>query len=160
MEVRINISKGKVDENIIKKNLEGKTSKADEIINKIKEKAKELSGLDFLVKINLDKDNYFISFEVPSISELLKMEMGLEELAISQEEKEKGKTSVGDISMEKILKIAKIKSVQTNPRDLKKMVKQVVGTCVSIPITIEGKSPKEILKEIDEGKWDELINRK
>jgi len=42
-------------------------------------------------------------------------------------------------------------------KDLKSAVKTVIGTAVSMPVTIEGKKPKEILKEIEEGKYDNLF---
>ncbi len=39
-------------------------------------------------------------------------------------------------------------------KDQKHRAKEVIGTCVSCGITVEGKEPKDILREIDEGKWD------
>jgi len=41
--------------------------------------------------------------------------------------------------------------------DLKKAVKQVVSSCVSSGVYIDSKTPKQIIKEINEGKWDEKI---
>jgi hypothetical protein len=36
-------------------------------------------------------------------------------------------------------------------------VKIVLGTAVSMPLMVEGKKPKEVLKEIEEGKYDNLF---
>jgi large subunit ribosomal protein L11 len=37
---------------------------------------------------------------------------------------------------------------------LKSVAKQIVGTCGSLGIKIEGKTPKEFTTEVNEGKWD------
>lgn len=42
-------------------------------------------------------------------------------------------------------------------KDMKKALKEIVATCVSMPITVENKNPKEVLKDIDEGKYDNKI---
>jgi large subunit ribosomal protein L11 len=57
------------------------------------------------------------------------------------------------------VKIAKLKMEQMLVKDLKAATKQTVGAINSMTgIQIEEKEPKEILKEIDEGKWDELFS--
>jgi len=35
--------------------------------------------------------------------------------------------------------------------------KEVLGSCVSMGVTVENKDPREVQKEIDEGKHDEII---
>jgi len=40
---------------------------------------------------------------------------------------------------------------------LKAAVKEVIGTGVSMGVTVEGKDPREVQKEIDEGKHDALL---
>ncbi len=42
-------------------------------------------------------------------------------------------------------------------KTMKGAVKEIVASCVSMPLTVEGKNPKKILSEIDKGKWDSLI---
>ena len=59
--------------------------------------------------------------------------------------------------MEQIVKITKMKRDSLLAKDFKKAVKEIVGAVVSMPLTIEGKPAKEILKEIDEGKYDSLL---
>ena len=41
--------------------------------------------------------------------------------------------------------------------DLKNAVKEVVGTCVSMGVNVEGKRPKEILAAIDAGTYDSVL---
>lgn len=75
-----------------------------------------------------------------------------------EKEEPKEKVILGNLKMDQIVKIAKMKRDEMLGKDLKTVAKQVVGTCVSMyGIQIEGKWPKEILKEIDEGKYDSLF---
>lgn len=84
---------------------------------------------------------------------LIKKEMGIELAKITEEEKTAGKTSVGSLSMEKIVKIAKSRDLLS--KNLKNSVKVVLGTANSMTgVLVENKRPKEIAKEVDEGKWD------
>jgi large subunit ribosomal protein L11 len=42
-------------------------------------------------------------------------------------------------------------------KTLKSAVKEILGTCVSMGVTVEGKDPKEVIREIDEGKHDQIF---
>ena len=65
---------------------------------------------------------------------------------------------VGDLTIDQCIKITKMKRESILAKDMKKALKEIVATVVSMPVTIEGKSPKEILKEIDEGKYDSKLD--
>ena len=85
-------------------------------------------------------------------------ELGVEVAKITEEDKSKGKTSVGSLGMEQIVKIAKEKQKELFIKDLKKVVKMVLGTCNSMNgVLVENKRPKDVIKEVEEGKWDHLI---
>jgi len=140
------------------------------VIKDINEKTKEFEGMKVPVKIIVDMEtkNYRIEVGTPPISSLIKKELGLEKLAPEEKEgggegeKKESKEGregviVGDLTLDQILKITKMKKDSLLAKDFKKAVKEVVAACVSMPVTIEGKSPKEILKEIDEGKYDDKI---
>jgi ribosomal protein L11 len=89
---------------------------------------------------------------------LIKKEIGVELAKITEEDKAKGKFSVGSISMEKIVKITKENRDSLYARDFKSAVKQVIGTVTSMNgVLVENKTTKEIIQEINEGKWDILI---
>lgn len=95
-----------------------------------------------------------------TVSELVKKELGVEIAKLTEEDKAKGKI-VGNLKMEQVVKIALKKRNDILAKNFKSVVKQVVGSISSMQgILIEGKAPKEILKEIDEGKWDKLLNVK
>ena len=130
-----------------------------EVFKKINDKTKDYSGMKVPVKIIIDKKSKDIEIEVgtPPTTSILKKEMGIELAKITEEEKTAGKTSVGNLTMEQIVKVAKMKQDNLLAADFKNAVKTIIGICTSMPITIEGKKPKEVLKEIDEGKYDELL---
>ncbi len=133
--------------------------KVNEVIQKINEKTKEYEGMQVPVKIIIDKETkaYEIEVGIPPVSSLIKKELGIEKAKLTEEDKAKGITSLGDLKMEQVVKIAKIKREELLAKDLKSAVKMVLGTAVSMPITVEGKRAKEIIKEVDEGKWDSLL---
>ncbi|MEM5802003.1 MAG: hypothetical protein QXQ18_01295 [Candidatus Aenigmatarchaeota archaeon] len=93
-----------------------------------------------------------------TVASLIKKELGIEVAKISQEDKAKGITSIGNLKMEQVVKIAKQKLNDMLTKDLRKAIKEVLGTANSMEgILVEGKRPKEIIKEVNEGKWDDLI---
>lgn len=93
-----------------------------------------------------------------NVAGAIKKELKIEKAKISEEDKTKGVTSIGSITMDQVVKIAKEKRDTLSAKDFKSAVKQVVGTITSMQgILIEGKKSKEIIQEINEGKWDNLI---
>lgn len=131
-----------------------------EIFKQINEKTAEYKGMKVPVKIEIDIDTKKITVSVgtPPVSSLIKKEIGIELAKITEEEKTAGKTTTGNISLEQCVKIAKMKMDDFLAKDLKSAVKLVVGTCNSLTgVMVENKRPKDVIKEIDEGKYDELI---
>jgi len=39
-------------------------------------------------------------------------------------------------------------------KEIKQKTKEIIGTCVSLGVTVEGKKPQEIQKAIDDGEFD------
>ena len=64
---------------------------------------------------------------------------------------------VGDVKVDQIVRIAKIKRPELLAKTLKGATKEIMGTCVSMGVTVEGKDPREVQKEVDEGKFDDII---
>lgn len=126
-----------------------------QVIQKVNEATKDFKGLK--VPVELDVNPTTKAFEVkvfsPPVSELLKKELGIEKGSGAQE-----KIKAANASIEQIIKVAKTKMQNMLSRDLKAAVKTVVGTCGTLGILIESKSPFDIEVEIDEGKYDREIN--
>ena len=134
-----------------------------QVIAAINEKTKEFAGMQVPVTIKIDPDTkaFEITVGSPSVATLIKKELKVQNLAkapfkVFEKDgvKEEFKES---LTFDQIVKIAKMKIDDLKTEDLKKAVKQVASSCVSSGVYIEGKKPKEIVKEINEGKWDEKI---
>ena len=124
------------------------------IVNKINEITSDYSGMKVPVKISVDTDNkeFEVTVGTPTTSALLVSELGVTKgSGVPNTEK------IGDISLEQAIRIAKVKSDDVLGRDLKAAVKEVLGTGVSMGVTVEGKDPREVQKEINEGKHDALL---
>ena len=126
------------------------------IVNKINEKTKEFKGMKIPVKIIVDTSTkeYEIEIGTPSVAELLKKEIGIEKGSF-----ESGRTPAGAISLEGVIKIAKMKGDGIYANSFKNAVKTVLGSCVSMGVIVDEKSPKEILKEITKGLHDNTISK-
>jgi len=85
-------------------------------------------------------------------------------LIVSELKIEKGSGSpkaqkVGNLSMEQVVRIARMKQAELLSPNLKAAVKEVLGSCVSMGVTVEGKDSKEVQKEIDEGKHNAQLEK-
>ena len=72
-----------------------------------------------------------------------------------QRKKEKGAVfkHTGNLSFEQIKKIAENMRPKSLAREMKGTVKEVLGSSVAVGITVDGKSPKDVQKDIDAGKY-------
>lgn len=122
------------------------------VIKEINEKTKDFAGMKVPVTVIIEGKNFKIKVGTPPVSAMIKKEAKVEKLS-SRPKDEK----VADIKIEQVIKIAKNKRDSMNSSEIKSCVKQVVGSCLSCGILVEGKDPKEVLKEIDEGKYEEEI---
>jgi len=125
-----------------------------QIVDEINEKTKAFNGMQVPVKVIVDaQKNISIEVGTPPTSALI-----MQELAISKGSGTPGVDFVGDLSMDAAVKIAKMKMDSMLAPTLKNAVKEVIGTCISIGVTVEGKKVKEILKDIAEGKYDNVLS--
>jgi large subunit ribosomal protein L11 len=124
------------------------------IVNKINEVTQDFAGMKVPVKVsvNTDTKEFEVSVGTPTTSALLVSELGVSKgSGVPNTEK------VGDLTLEQVMKVARMKRADVLGRDMKAAVKEVLGTGVSMGVTVLGKDPREIQKEIDEGKHDALL---
>src|SRR3989344_960309 len=125
-----------------------------QVVSDINKKTASFAGMQVPVKIFIDKETkqYEIIIGTPPASGLIKKEVNLE--------KGSGKAKhemVADILIEQVIKVAKMKETATLGKSLKEKVKEVVGTCQSMGILVEGKHAKETLRDVEAGLFDEEI---
>ncbi len=124
-----------------------------EVLDKINEKTKDFNGMKVPVEIDLEKDKtYTINVGTPPVSELIKKEIG-----IDKGSGEPNLNKVGNLAIEQVIKIAKMKKDSMLVNNLKSAVKSVIGSCGIMGVLVEGKTPLEINREIEDGKYDDAI---
>jgi len=109
------------------------------------------NGMMVPVTITVD-DNKNVTLEVgtPPTSALILMEAGLEKGSSTGE-------IVGNLTITQAVKIAQMKREKSLSYELRNTVKEVLGTCISMGISVEGKTPKEVQRAIDEGNYDSQL---
>ncbi|MFW9935641.1 MAG: 50S ribosomal protein L11 [Candidatus Thorarchaeota archaeon] len=125
-----------------------------QIVQEINKQTEDLKGLKVPVTIVVDDDTkeFEITIGLPPTSALIIKEVGVE--------KGTGLTGTevaGDISLDQVLKVARAKDQDLLGSSLQNRVKSVLGTCVSMGVTIEGKDGREVQKEIDAGLYAEKL---
>tara|TARA_B100001750_G_scaffold110864_1_gene87557 strand:- start:570 stop:1058 length:489 start_codon:yes stop_codon:yes gene_type:complete len=122
-----------------------------EVIAAINEKTSEFKGMKIPVTVTVDSDTkkWEIEVGIPSASALLLKEAGIQKGSGTS-----GTEWIGEVTADSITKVANVKLESSYATSLKSVAKQIVGTCGSLGIKIEGKTPKEFTTEVNEGKWD------
>lgn len=126
------------------------------IVNKINELTKDYSGMKVPVRVTVDPETkeFEVSIGTPTTSALI-----VSELKIEKGSGTPSTQKVGDVNMDQVIRIAKIKRPELLAKSLKLAAKEVLGSCVSMGVTVEGRDPREVQKEIDEGKYDEAFSK-
>ena len=125
------------------------------VVNKINELTKDYAGMKVPVKISVDTEDktFEVTIGTPTASALI-----VSELKIEKGSGTPNTAKVGDLSMEQVVRIAKIKRPELLAQTLKGATKEMLGTCVSIGVTVEGKDPREVQKQVDAGKYENLFD--
>jgi len=126
-----------------------------QIVTRINELTKDYAGMKVPVKISVNPEDksFEVTVGVPTSSALV-----VAELKIEKGSGTPNTVKVGDLKVDQIVRIAKIKRPELLAKTLKGAAKEVMGTCVSLGVTVEGKDPREVQKEVDEGKFDDVLN--
>ncbi|MCW4018296.1 MAG: 50S ribosomal protein L11 [Candidatus Bathyarchaeota archaeon] len=126
-----------------------------QVVTKINELTKDYAGMKVPVKISVNPEDktFEVTVGVPTSSALL-----VSELKIEKGSGTPNTEKVGDITVDQIIRIAKIKRPELLASTLKGAAKEVMGTCVSVGVTVEGKDPREAQKEVDNGKYDDIFS--
>jgi len=124
------------------------------VMQDVNKSTESFKGLKVPVELDVNPKTKTFSVKVssPPVAELIKKELGLELGSGSPK-----KIKVGNLSIEQVISISRTKLDHMLAKDLKKAVKSVVGSCVSLGILVEDKEAKEIEQDIVAGKYDKEI---
>ncbi len=117
--------------------------KAPEVIKKINDQTKQFEGLKVPVEIEVDKTTkeYSINVLMPSVAQLL----------IKQAKLEKGfgdRKESASIPFEVVKRIAKEHSKYSLAKTEQGLINEVLGTCLSVGLKVDGKDPREFIKKV------------
>src|SRR3989344_4499235 len=125
-----------------------------QVISDINKKTADFKGMQVPVKIIVDTDTkkFDITIGTPPASALIKKEAKIE----------KGSGNpladkIADLKIEQIIKIAKMKEDSLLGKTLKDKVKEIIGTCNSMGVMVEGVPAVSAIKLVNEGKFEEEI---
>ncbi|PSP87480.1 50S ribosomal protein L11 [Halobacteriales archaeon QH_8_68_33] len=123
------------------------------VVQEINDRTAAFDGTEVPVTVEYEDDGSFeIDVGVPPTAELIKDEAGFETGSGEPQE-----TFVADLTVEQVKQIAEQKHPDLLSYDLKNAAKEVVGTCTSLGVTIEGNDPREFKERIDEGEYDDVF---
>jgi large subunit ribosomal protein L11 len=123
------------------------------VVDEINQKTASFNGMQVPVRVEVDdKKNFTVNVGIPPTTALIKKEVNVEKGS-----PEPNLKVVGDLPLEAAVRIARMKQHDMLSYDLKSGVKEVIGTCVSMGINVDGKRPKDVQKAIDAGAYDKLL---
>ncbi len=125
------------------------------VVKRINELTGPYAGMKVPVTVSVDTETkeFDVSVGTPTVSALIVKELGIEKGSGTPKAQK-----VGNLTFEQLVRVTKLKQSQLLSKTFKGAVKEVVGTCVSIGITIDEKEPKDIQVAIDEGVYDKFLN--
>ena len=125
-----------------------------QVVNAINEKTKDFPGMKVPVKVEVDSETKKFTVEVglPPTAALVAKEANITKGSGSA-----GVNYAGNISMDSAVKIAKMKVESSYAKDIKGIVKEILGSCLSSGVKVEDKLAKEVYDDISAGKYDELF---
>ena len=125
-----------------------------DVVDEINEQTMIFKGLTVPVRIECDPETkqFEIFIETPSTASLLLKEAGVEKGSSASSE-----NIISNLTLEQIINVVEAKKDKFLDKNFKIAVKTVLGTALSIGITVEGEDPREIQKRIENGEYDDKI---
>ena len=126
-----------------------------QVVTKINEVTQPFAGLKVPVKITVNPNDKSFTVDVgtPPTSALI-----LKEIGQPKGSGEPNTNTIGNLTIDQIKSIAKGKASDLSALTMKGAALIVSGTCVSMGVTVEGKSAKEFQQEIRDGVWDSQLD--
>ncbi len=114
-----------------------------QVVQQINEQTKVFAGMRVPVLVRVDPATRSFTLVVgkPPVAAMLLRE--------AKKEKGSGKPKtepVGDVSLEQVRKVAEAKATDLFGASVEERMNQVIGTCVSLGLTVGGEDPRAVLK--------------
>ncbi len=124
------------------------------VVNEINKATKAFDGMKVPVAVVIDAKTKTFKIEVgtPPASALIKSVLGIETAAHNPKTEK-----VGDLTIEQVVQIVGMKGADLAGKTIKDRASEVMGTCVSMGVTVEGKDPRDVQKELRAGAYDDRL---
>jgi large subunit ribosomal protein L11 len=115
-----------------------------QVVAQINEQTKQFAGMrvPVIVKVNASNRSFTLVVGRPPVAALLLKEAGKEKGS----GKAKGEV-IGDVSLAAVQRIAEAKGDDLHGRTVEEKMNQVIGTCVSLGLTVDGEDPRAVLHQ-------------
>jgi large subunit ribosomal protein L11 len=125
------------------------------IVNEINNVTNDYSGMKVpvTISINLDDKSFEVTVGIPTTAALIVKELGVEKGSGTPNTEK-----VGNLAIDQVVKIFKIKRDESLSVNIKAGTKEIIGTCLSMGVTIDDKDAKEVLSQIDQGEYDNILS--
>lgn len=124
------------------------------VVKEINDKTKAYAGMKVPVTVAVDVATkaFTVSVGRPPTSALILREVGAEKGSGTPRQ-----AKVGNLEVEALVRIARMKEADLQGRTLKARAKEVAGTALSMGVTVDGKDPREFQKGVDAGRYDAAL---
>lgn len=125
-----------------------------QVVNTINEQTQEFEGMEVPVDVEVDEDtgDFTVDVGLPPAAALIKQRAG-----IASGSGEPNKTMAGNISFQDAVDIAQMKRGDLNALTLDSAVKEILGSCRSMGITIDDKPSAQVIEEVNNGAYDDQL---
>ena len=125
------------------------------IVNKINEETAEYQGVPVPVDIIIDTDSKVFTVKVGMLSTFALITQAL---GISKGSQTPNTDFVGDLTFDQLLDVARRKREGVLAASLKAAVREIVGSCQSMGVTVDGQPAGEVQALIGSGEYDSRLS--
>ena len=121
-----------------------------QIVAKINEKTADFKGMKIPIEVivNTETKEFEIKVGTPPASQLIKSELGLEKGSGNPKE-----NFVGNMTIDQIKKIARVKFDSLLANDLSGAVNEIAGTCNSLGIKVDDLSANKFIEKVKKNEY-------
>lgn len=125
------------------------------VVKKINELTNEYAGMKVPVRVEVDAETkaFDVTVGTPTTSALL-----VKVLGITKGSGTPNAQKVGNLTFEQLIHVTKLKRSELIAKDFRGAVKEILGSCISIGITVDEKDPSDVQKAINEGLYDKFLS--
>lgn len=126
-----------------------------QVVADINKKTADFKGMKVPVTVVVDTETkeYTIEVGTPPASQLIKSEISIQKGSGTPNSE-----FVGEMSLDQIKKVARMKFDALLANNLNAAVREIAGTCFSLGIKVDGKEPRQFIADVKAGKYDDQLN--